>query len=158
MSRSSSVRPAMHVGLVALGVGYLASSTPCAAQEDGETELGRHIMLLSGTVKGGSMKRNYFKINILGDPEPLEDHPLDGALLELGGMATYGFMPAGRSGFTMGGRIRAGGYVSEEFRGYLGSSLVLGSTVGPRVDRRYAYFLGGLGAEYLPSEMSVRWP
>jgi hypothetical protein len=123
-----------------------------AAQTEDEAQLGRHILLVSGNLKGGAMKREYFKIDILGDGTELDDDPLDGPVFDVGGTVTYGFMPGPTSGFTVGGRIRGGGFLSEQIRGYLGSSVVMGSTIGPRVDRRYAYFLGGLGGEFLPSE------
>lgn len=59
-------------------------------------------------------------------------------------------------GFALGVRPRFGVHLSGHDFGeasrpaFLGSSVVLGSVIGPRVESRFGFFLGGLGFEHVP--------
>lgn len=100
----------------------------------------RTILLIAGSVKTGAISAYDSYFDISGD------------VAQVSGSAVLGGMPGTSSGFTMGGRLRGGGYFGDnQGLGYLGFSAVLGSTIGPRRNNKFAYFLGGFGSEYYPS-------
>lgn len=98
----------------------------------------RGILLLSGELAGG-----YLDLDL----DPFNSKSGGAALL--GASLTMGAMPAKRSGFTMAGRIRLGSYLGRTGGDYFGVQGALGSTVGPRKDNRFSYFLGNFGIEVL---------
>lgn len=70
----------------------------------------------------------------------------------VGGAVTLAGMPGETSGFTMGGRFRAGAYLTDNGGlGHYGISGLLGGTTGKRRDNQFAYFLGGIGMDHYPA-------
>lgn len=116
----------------------------------------RGFLLLSGNLGFGQVEvYNY-------DDGPGDDgyyygssRTIDEGLMRIGGAFTVAGMPGQSSGFTMGGRVRGGAYLTDgQTYGHFGAAGLLGATIGPRQDDRFTYFLGGFGFDYVPGAVS----
>jgi hypothetical protein len=113
-----------------------------AAEDAAQTHKKRSFILLSFIAQTG-------KLGSSGSDSGVYD--IGDRFGNLGGTFTLAGMPGRTSGFTMGGRVRGGAYLSPAGTlWHYGVSGVLGGTTGRRQDDRFSYFLGGIGFNEYP--------
>lgn len=105
-----------------------------------------------------SKKRSFILLSFIAQTGKLGSSGSDAGVYDigdrfgnLGGTFTLAGMPGRTSGFTMGGRVRGGAYLSPAGTlWHYGVSGVLGGTTGARENDHFSYFLGGIGFNEYP--------
>ncbi len=108
----------------------------------------RSILLLEGSAKYGL----FATVIGAGSFEDDEVETKNETAGQFAGQAMLGIIPGGGT-FMMGGRLRGGAYVnSNGAQALIGADLLFGANFARRDGRNFAYAMGGMGVELIPTE------